>query len=124
MNYEILIIREDSKDLEDEEKFIVHVNRLKLVSNTPNEQLTVPNKAKVIKRRGRQPKVVHVPKRRGRPTSLARKEDKSQPKRRGSPPKIQEIAKVKETIIITKAQVKDVEISNQVPHRYPLRNRK
>nr|CAH0102648.1 unnamed protein product [Daphnia galeata] len=110
VNYEILILREDSKDLEDEAKLIVHVNRLKLVSNTPNEQLTVPNKAKVIKRRGRPPKVVHVPKRRG--PSLTRKDDKSQPKRRGRPPKIQEIAKVKETII-TKAPVKDVEISNQ-----------
>ena len=123
VNYEILILREDSKDLEDEAKFIVHVNRLKLVSNTPNEQLTVPNKAKVIKRRGRPPKVVQVPKRRGRPPSLTRKDDKSQPKRRGRPPKIQEVAKVKETII-TQAPVKDVDISNQVTHRYPLRNRK
>jgi hypothetical protein len=123
VNYEILILREDSKDLEDEAKFIVHVNRLKLVSSTPNEQLTVPNKAKVIKRRGRPPKVVHVPKRRGQPPSLTRKDDKSQPKRRGRPPKIPEVAKVKETII-TQAPVKDVEISNQVPHRYPLRNRK
>ena len=121
MNYEILILREDSKDLEDEAKFIVHVNRLKLVSNTPNEEFTVPNKAKVIKRRGRPPRVVQVPKRRGRPPSLTRKGDKSQPKRRGRPPKLQEVAKVKETII-TQAPVKDV--SNQVPHRYPLRNRK
>jgi hypothetical protein len=121
VNYEILILREDSKDLEDEAKFIVHVNRLKLVSNTPNEQLTVPNIAKVIKRRGRPPKVVQVPKRRGRPPSLTRKGDKSQPKRRGRPPKLQEVAKVKETII-TQAPVKDV--SNPVPHRYQLRNRK
>ena len=123
MSYEILILREDSKDVEDEAKFIVHVNRLKLVSSTPNEQLTVPNKAKVTKRRGRPPKVVQVPKRRGRPPSLTRKDDKSQPKRRGRPPKVQEKAKIKETII-TKTPVKDVEVSNQVTHRYPLRNRK
>ena len=31
--------------------------------------------------------------------------------------------KVKETII-TQAPVKGVEINNQVPHRYPLKNRK
>ena len=37
VNYEILIVRGDSKDfMEDEAKFIVHVNRLKLVSKTPN----------------------------------------------------------------------------------------
>nr|CAH0108932.1 unnamed protein product [Daphnia galeata] len=94
VNYEILILREDSKDLEDEAKFIVHVNKLKLVSNTPNEQLKVPNTAKVIKRRGRPPKVVHVPKRRGRPPSTTKKDEKSQPKRRVRPPKIQEIAKL------------------------------
>ena len=62
----------DSKDLEDEAKFIVHVNRLKLVSNTPNEQEQVPNKANTIKRRGRPPKVKHVPKRKGRPNNEKR----------------------------------------------------
>jgi hypothetical protein len=121
--YEIVILREDSKDLEDEAKFMIHVNRLKLVSNKPNEQLTLPIKGNAIKPRGRLPKVVGVPKRRGRPPSLTRKNSKSQPKRRGRPPKNQEIAKVKETSI-TKIPVKDVEISNQVTHRYPLRNMK
>ena len=53
------------------------MNRLKLVSSTPNEQITVLRQANGIKRRGRPLNAEGVPKRRGRPPSQTWKDSKS-----------------------------------------------
>jgi len=76
-----------NNNTEDEGKFIVHVNRLKLASSTPNK-ITAPNPIIIEKRRKRikikQPK---VEKRRGRPKKVKEFVISRQRKRIGRPPK-------------------------------------
>jgi hypothetical protein len=135
LNYEIIKITDEINNTEDEGKYIVHVNRLKLVTSTPNN-ITSPNpiiikkrrktikkiQTKVGKKRGRPPKVKEVvtaTKRRGRPPKITGVVIPPQPKRGGRPP--------------NQPRVTDQELPNNNPvipqtqirvsHRYPLRNR-
>ena len=58
LNYEIVKANSESTSTETENKFIVHVNRLKLVSENPNEVIFTDTKLFVVKRKGRPPKVI------------------------------------------------------------------
>jgi len=120
LNYEIIKLTNEINNTEDEGKFIVHVNRLKLVSSTPNKiiasnPIIIKNRLKTIKI-----KQSKIEKRRGRPPKVKEVVITPQPKRRGRPPKqtrppYQDNPNINPAIPPTQIRVSD---------RYPLRNRK
>ncbi len=121
LNYEITRITDEA---EAESKFIVHINRLKLVSAHPNEVVFAETRSKVIKRSGRPRKestVDKAPKRKvGRPR-LTRQKAVIVPKRRGRKP-----AYLKpQTDTLPNATTSDTNMQtyNTVNHRYNLRHR-
>ena len=139
LNYEIIRLDGDTED-KTETRLIVHVNRLKRVSSTPNNDPTTtppifkrrgrPPKLTrpvlLVKRRGRPPKLImssNAPKKRGRP----RKEtETTQPisgnKKRGRPKKLPYPIPDKEEQ--TTVQQDNTTTNVPVPHTYHLRNRK
>jgi hypothetical protein len=121
LNYEITKITDEAEAVT---KFIVHVNRLKLVSERPNEIVFAETKAKVIKRRGRPRKGTNVdviPKRKiGRPR-LFKQNAVNIPKRRGRKPKKQQPQS--DTIPNTSNSTTNVQTPIVVNHRYNLRRR-
>jgi hypothetical protein len=72
LNYEIIKLINNVASTLSKDKFVVHVNRIKLVTENPNE-VVIPDTTPIIaKRRGRPPKkdipsAGVIPKRRGRP---------------------------------------------------------
>jgi transposase InsO family protein len=121
LNYEITKIADEAEAVT---KFIVHVNRLKLVSERPNEIVFAETKAKVIKRRGRPRKGTNVdviPKRKiGRPR-LFKQNAVNIPKHRGRKPKKQQHQS--DTIPNTSNSTTNVQTPIVVNHRYNLRRR-
>ena len=91
LNYEIILITDEPDLPEEEIKLIVHVNRLKLVTSTPNTRTEQSARPVIQKRRGRPPKAKAVEtiasKRRGRPPKIA-KQTLVTGKRPGRPRKV------------------------------------
>jgi hypothetical protein len=72
LNYEIIKLINNVASTFPKDKFVVHVNRIKLVTEKPNEVIVSDTTPIVAKRRGRPPKkdipsTGVIPKRRGRP---------------------------------------------------------
>ncbi len=121
LNYEITKIADEAEAVT---KFIVHVNRLKLVSARPNEVVFAETKSNVIKRRGRPRKGTNVdgiPKRKvGRPR-LPKQNTVILHKRRGQKPKQQQPQPDTNPNALNSDT--NVQTPNIVNHRYNLRRR-
>jgi hypothetical protein len=79
LNYEIIKLINNVASTLPKNKFVVHVNRIKLVTEKPNEVVVSDITPIIAKRRGKPPSTGVIPKRRGRPPKIPQPPPNSNP---------------------------------------------